>query len=698
AHQFTQFTPVDGTNAFRNTGVVAWDASDLTAHGINTDTGTYDIKVIRTRSSLSTPPVLGYAKTAATVEYLWDKNGDVNINSLTLATVTAEGSDVDKFLVDSSGVVKYRTGSQILSDVGAQTQGDVLDDLNILGAVGANSEFLVGTGAGTLAWENAATAATSMGLGTGNSPTFAGTTILSATPILVFKDSDSIGDASVGFLEWRDSDNTRLGFFGNSSSGNDDLLWKNESSGGHVGIDTTGAGEFQIFANTVLNNNSITGIGTLGAGAITGTSLTISTTGKINFRDSDISIGSTLDGFLDITADIEVDFFYDNADVGAEVDGQSVYINRRAAEGDDYIRLYVDKDRKGLIGFSGADDLLQLATTGLTVNGALTISTIAAEGSDVDKFLVDSSGVVKYRTGAQVLSDTGALASDGSVALAGAWDMGSQILTNVNIDSGVITGIADLAIGDGGTGQGTAQAAIDALSAVSGATDEHVLTKDTATGNAKFKVAAGGSDVKVGIDVAATAGFLGAANSDGVLRTGTGLSYADGGDFVTLTTNDSAIVHDNLSGFVTKEHIPHTAVFIVTKNDVQTLSNAGFVKIEFDDVTIDADSVYDAVTDYEFTAPAAGVYMFHCSVGIDGTNSADQDQILLSLFKNGTEFKRGQRFHLSKPGSISPSMGVLVNLAANDTIDFRAFTVYAAGAGATDTIAANTYFDGMRIA
>ncbi|KKN54817.1 hypothetical protein LCGC14_0588710, partial [marine sediment metagenome] len=156
AHQFTQFTPVDGTNAFRNTGVVAWDASDLTSHGINTDTGTYDIKVIRTRSSLSTPPVLGYAKTAATVEYLWDKNGDVNINSLTLATVAAEGSDVDKFLVDSSGVVKYRTGTQVLSDIGGQAQGDVLDDLNILGAVVSDGQFLVGTGAGAFAYESGA--------------------------------------------------------------------------------------------------------------------------------------------------------------------------------------------------------------------------------------------------------------------------------------------------------------------------------------------------------------------------------------------------------------------------------------------------------------------------------------------------------------------------------------------------------------
>ena len=44
-----------------------------------------------------------------------------------------------------------------------------------------------------------------------------------------------------------------------------------------------------------------------------------------------------------------------------------------------------------------------------------------------------------------------------------------------------------LAIADGGTGETTAQAAIDALTNVSAATDEYVLTKDTSTGNAVFK-------------------------------------------------------------------------------------------------------------------------------------------------------------------------------------------------------------------
>ena len=79
-------------------------------------------------------------------------------------------------------------------------------------------------------------------------------TILDPTPILVFRDNNSSGAASVGFIEWRDSGGGRAGFLGNNSSGNDDLFWKNEQ-GGNIGIQTTGAGKVQIFADVELNGN-----------------------------------------------------------------------------------------------------------------------------------------------------------------------------------------------------------------------------------------------------------------------------------------------------------------------------------------------------------------------------------------------------------------------------------------------------------
>ncbi len=115
-------------------------------------------------------------------------------------------------------------------------------------------------------------------------------TILNPTPILVFQDSDSLGAASVGFIEWRDSGGGRAGFFGNSTSGDDGLLWKNEQ-GGDIGIQTTGAGKFQVFANTELNDNSITGVGNItgtdvdfsaGTGDITTSGIVTADTFSIN--------------------------------------------------------------------------------------------------------------------------------------------------------------------------------------------------------------------------------------------------------------------------------------------------------------------------------------------------------------------------------------------------------------------------------
>ncbi len=44
---------------------------------------------------------------------------------LTLSAIAAEGSDVDKFLVDSSGAIKYRTGVQLLSDIGAASSVEI---------------------------------------------------------------------------------------------------------------------------------------------------------------------------------------------------------------------------------------------------------------------------------------------------------------------------------------------------------------------------------------------------------------------------------------------------------------------------------------------------------------------------------------------------------------------------------------------
>jgi len=134
-------------------------------------------------------------------------------------------------------------------------------------------------------------------------------------------------------------------------------------------------------------------------------------------------------------------------------------------------------------------------TTAKVINDAITYAKMQ-NVSATDKLLgreTAGEGVVEEiactAAGRALLDDADASAQRSTLGLG---TIATQAANSVTITGGSVTGITDLAIADGGTGAGTAQAAIDALSDVSGATNEHVLTKDTGTGNAIFKAATGG--------------------------------------------------------------------------------------------------------------------------------------------------------------------------------------------------------------
>ena len=129
----------------------------------------------------------------------------------------------------------------------------------------------------------------------------------------------------------------------------------------------------------------------------------------------------------------------------------------------------------GLTSVASATDTVTVQTTGVLED----LNTLGAPASDGQFIVATGAGVFAYESGATARASLGL----GTIA--------TQNANLVAITGGSITGITDLAILDGGTGASTAQAAIDALTAVSGATTGHVLTKD-GSGNATFQAASGG--------------------------------------------------------------------------------------------------------------------------------------------------------------------------------------------------------------
>ena len=85
---FSSFGPIDGTNGFRNTGIIDWEAADLSGWIANA-TGFFEIRITRTRNNLSTTPIIDMCQLTSETEHIWDSSGDVNINSLVLATPLA---------------------------------------------------------------------------------------------------------------------------------------------------------------------------------------------------------------------------------------------------------------------------------------------------------------------------------------------------------------------------------------------------------------------------------------------------------------------------------------------------------------------------------------------------------------------------------------------------------------------------------
>lgn len=170
-------------------------------------------------------------------------------------------------------------------------------------------------------------------------------TIQNDQAVLTLKDNATSGIASIAFMEWREADNTRLGFVGVGSTGADDVFLTADSGSIQLRQGTTNMITLSSAGNGVTVNVTDTGTRSLRIdNATEQCAIWIDTDGTLTFGDGtgfqglrirdtgDLSLSSTDHG-LTIGLDSGVNLAFDNNEIQVRNNGAAGTLNIQAEGG-----------------------------------------------------------------------------------------------------------------------------------------------------------------------------------------------------------------------------------------------------------------------------------------------------------------------------------------------------------------------------
>lgn len=163
----------------------------------------------------------------------------------------------------------------------------------------------------------------------------------------------------------------------------------------------------------------------------------------------------------------------------------------------------------------------------------------------------------------------------------------------------------------------------------------------------------------------------------------------NGGIDSTNITDGGVATADVANAAITPAKWTNPYCFSAWGSGTTALPDSTAVKIAFATEEYDYNNNFASST---YTAPVAGVYHFDSVVTNSGA-FASPLTFFIMLYKNGAEFKRGERFTPSTTGTESVSVSCDVLSAANNTWDIYVYQDSAAGE-TTEIGQAVTYFSG----
>jgi len=269
-----------------------------------------------------------------------------------------------------------------------------------------------------------------------NSTNITGSVVSSSTALFTTATIDKIG----GAIDFNNENMTNVDIDSGTITGITDLTVADGGTGVSTFTDggvLLGSGTSAITAMAVLTDGQmIVGDGTTDpvaeSGATLRTSIGVGTTNDVKFTNITGSNNISASGNLSITGNVDVD-------------GTSNFAGDVTLQNDLVVTGRIDAEEIHTTFISSS--IAQ--ATGSTIFGDATSDSHQFTGS------VDVSGSFTVRDGNVVVSDTLTATNIGAFTATGAIDFDNQNMTNVDIDSGVITGITDITVADGGTGVST---------------------------------------------------------------------------------------------------------------------------------------------------------------------------------------------------------------------------------------------------
>jgi microcystin-dependent protein len=135
---------------------------------------------------------------------------------------------------------------------------------------------------------------------------------------------------------------------------------------------------------------------------------------------------------------------------------------------------------------------------------------------------------------------------------------------------------------------------------------------------------------------------------------------------------------------LTVPQIPYK--FSAYKTVAQNTTAGASVKVTFNTKNFDTGNNYDHVTNHRFTAPVAGYYYFNAAVLL---TAATTTRLLLSIYKNGTEYRRGT--DTQGTAAFAVDVNALMYLIAGDYLEIYIYAQTACAMSTNSTVAFEGY-------